>query len=49
MNAADFILLLLLALGDLCMLAYWRRIRARRIRAERMIRSLRFALQWGNA
>ena len=45
MNAADAILLGLLAMGDLALVVFLRRARARRIRAERMMRCLRMAIQ----
>ncbi len=45
MGAADMLLFTLLALADICLLIHLRRRRARRLRSERMMRSLRAAIQ----
>ena|ERR1035438_5559008 len=42
---ADAVVLLLLAVADICLLAYLRQRRARSIRAERMTRSLRLHIR----
>jgi hypothetical protein len=44
MNAVDGALLALLAVADLALLVHLRRARARRIRDERMMRSLNLAV-----
>lgn len=44
MNAGDAILLGLLAIGDLALVVQLHRARARRIRADRMMRGLRMAI-----
>jgi hypothetical protein len=44
MGAADVILLLLLAMADVCLLVYLHQRRSRRLRSERMMRSLRAAI-----
>jgi hypothetical protein len=45
MGAADTMLLLLLALADFCLLLHLHRRRQRRMRTERMMKSLRRAIQ----
>jgi hypothetical protein len=45
MGAADVILLLLLAMADVCVLVTLHRRRALRLRAERMMRSLSAAIR----
>jgi hypothetical protein len=45
MGAADVMLFLLLALADACLLIHLHRRRQRRVRAQRMMKSLRRAIQ----
>lgn len=45
MGAVDFILLTLMALADTAVLIHLHRRRARRLRSERMMRSLRAAIE----
>jgi hypothetical protein len=45
MNVVDGSVLALLALADIALMVHLRRARGRRIREERMMGSLRFALQ----
>ena len=45
MHVADALLLLLLALADVALMVYLRRARARRLRQERMNRSLQLAIR----
>jgi hypothetical protein len=45
MHAVDALVLALLALADVALMVYLRRARGRRIREERVMRSLRIALQ----
>jgi hypothetical protein len=45
MNVVDTFVLALLALADMALMVHLRRTRGRRLRDERMLRSLRLALQ----
>ena len=45
MGAADIMLLLVLAIADFCLMVHFRRRRARRMRMQRIMRSLRRAIQ----
>jgi hypothetical protein len=45
MNVVDAIVLALLAVADVALMVHLRRARGRRLRAERVMRSLRLALQ----
>jgi hypothetical protein len=45
MNVADAIVLMLLAIGDIFLMVHLRQRRTRRIRAERMVRSLQLHLR----
>lgn len=49
MGFTDAMLFALLALVDFCFLVYLRRVRARRARAQRMMRSLTLAVELENA
>ena len=44
MNVVDALVFLLLGCADLALLLYWRRVRSRWVRMEKMERSLRLAL-----
>lgn len=45
MGAADFIVLTLLGMAEICLMVHLHRRRQRRVRAQRMMRSLRSAIQ----
>jgi hypothetical protein len=45
MGAADLMLLMLLAMADACLLVHLHRRRQRRVRTQRMMRSLRSAIE----
>jgi hypothetical protein len=45
MNAADVIVLMLLAVADICLMVHLRRRRARYIRMDRMTRSLQIHIR----
>jgi hypothetical protein len=49
MNVVDALIFALLALGDLALIVHLRRSRGRRLRAQRIMRSLDLALQQENA
>jgi len=49
MGFADAMLFTLLALADFCFLIYLRRVRARRARAQKMMRCLALAVERENA
>jgi hypothetical protein len=45
MNVSDVMVLMLLAIADICLIAYLRRRRARAIRMDRMSRSLQIHIR----